>query len=144
MAVSRTRNGHCRVCYTTCVQNLLFYFFGLSLILLACFHTVAFAFSLYSIYLWFDVPMHILGGITIALGYQSSYIFGQYAKRLPHTLLATVIAVLIIGCGWELYEYIMGFMTGGLFSATDTLTDIITNIIGGALGFIVAKAIRTL
>ena len=126
------------------MQNPLFYFFGLSLILLACFHAVALTFSLYYIYLWFDIPMHILGGITIALGYQSAYIFKKYAQFLPRTFLATLAAALVIGGGWEVYEYAVGVMTGGIFSASDTLQDIVMDAIGGAVGFVVAKAIRTL
>jgi hypothetical protein len=126
------------------MQNPLFYFFGLSLILLACFHAVALTFSLYYIYLWLDMPMHVLGGVTIALGYQSSYVFKKYTAYFPHTFLATVAAALIIGGGWELYEYVVGLMTGGIFSATDTLKDIVMDCVGGAVGFIVAKAIRTL
>ncbi len=126
------------------MQNPLFYFFGLSLILLACFHAVALTFSLYYIYLWFDIPMHVLGGVTIALGYQSSYVFKKYAQFLPHTFLATVAAALVIGGGWEVYEYIVGLMTSGIFSPADTAKDIIMDTIGGAVGFVVAKAIRAL
>jgi len=126
------------------MQNPLFYFFGLSLILLACFHAAALTFSLYYIYLWLDMPMHVLGGVTIALGYHSSYVLKKYTQRLPHTLLATVIAAFVVGAGWEAYEYGVGLVTGGLFSAADTLKDIVMDCAGGALGFVVAKAIRTL
>lgn len=126
------------------MQNPLFYFFGLSLILLACFHAVALTFSLYYIYPWLDMPMHILGGITIALGYQSSYIFKKFAQFLPHTFLATLAAALVIGGGWEVYEYAVGVMTGSIFSAADTMKDISMDALGGAVGFVVAKAIRAL
>lgn len=126
------------------MQNPLFYFFGLSLILLACFHAVALTFSLYYIYLWFDIPMHILGGATIALGYQSAYIFKKYTHVFPHTFLATIAAALIIGGGWEVYEYAVGVMTGGIFSASDTIKDISMDTIGGAVGYVFAKAIRAL
>ena len=88
--------------------------------------------------------MHILGGITIALGYQSAYIFKKYAQFLPHTFLATLAAAVVIGGGWEVYEYTVGVVTGGIFSPTDTLKDITMDIVGGAVGFLVAKAIRAL
>lgn len=123
------------------MQSLVFLFFTLSLLTLAGLHAAALTFYLYWIYLWFDIPMHILGGATVALGYQSRFGLSRYAPRLSFGILSTLLCVIVVGVLWEGYEYVVAppIKAGYAF---DTLTDLVMDIGGGTIGYIVAKSLQ--
>jgi hypothetical protein len=120
----------------------IFLLFTLSITMLAVLHTTALMFSLYFVYLWLDIPMHILGGATVALGYQSRFLLSRYAHRLSFGLCATLGAVLLVGILWELYEFSVGPLLNGYI--LDTALDIVMDICGALIGYGTARAVAKL
>lgn len=125
------------------MQRFVFLFFALSLLTLAGLHAAALTFYLYWVYLWFDIPMHILGGATVALGYQSRFGLSKFAHKLSFGLISTLLFVLAVGLVWEGYEYVVAptFKEGYL---EDTIIDIVMDLLGGLIGYAVARALQKL
>lgn len=125
------------------MQKTVFLLFTLSVTTLAVLHALALTFYLYWVYLWFDIPMHILGGATVALGYQSRFLISRAAPVLSFGFRATIVAVLFVGGLWEVYEYFVGppMNTGYVF---DTTLDFAMDVVGAGIGYSVAKAVQKL
>ncbi|MCC7436633.1 hypothetical protein IT402_02030, partial [Candidatus Nomurabacteria bacterium] len=76
-------------------------------------NSLASVFYWYSAMRWFDIPMHILGGVFLGL------IFGAFFSQkilkitTKEKLVATLLFVLIVGIGWELFEYAVQFIIKG-------------------------------
>lgn len=117
-----------------------FLFFIVTLSVLALAHLMALRFELYWTYLWLDVPMHLLGGAAIAFGVMT--VWPQYAHA-PRVRAATAVlgAALLIGVGWEVFEWSIGATFAEHAPVLDTAIDLISNMIGAALGM---TLIRTL
>lgn len=124
------------------MQKTVFLIFALSIIVLAVLHTLSLVFSLYWVYEWLDIPMHALGGATVALGYQSRFGLTRYSDRLSFGFLGTIGAVMFVGVSWEVYEYIVGPILPGY--AIDTATDLVMDAVGACIGYVVAKAVAQL
>ncbi len=123
----------------------LIFFFSAFLILAAT-HAAALNLYLYWTFPWFDIPMHFLGGITVALGYSIVPFFraGQRPARFERVWWY-LLAVLCVGIAWELFEYL-----GGISLATesdfalDTTLDLVLDLLGGLLGYSIVQSMRTL
>ena len=82
----------------------------------------------------FDVPMHIIGGVGIAL-----FICGFLNARktdIGHKIKITVIGVLVAGLVWEYFEIhynLTGYRLWTNAYYLDTLKDLVDDIIGGLL-----------
>jgi len=83
---------------------------------------------------WLDMPMHFAGGTWLA-GFGA---WCQYYRRgisVPgflQVLNVCLIYALSIGLLWEAYEAVVSFLTvGHMNSMTDTLSDLLFDIIGG-------------
>ncbi len=124
------------------MHSAVFLLFSLAITTLAIVHGIALAFSLYWVYLWLDIPMHALGGVSVALGYQSRFMLSRAQPLLSFGFFATLCAVLVVGLTWEVYEYIVGPILPGY--AIDTAIDIVMDILGGTLGYALARAMRSL
>lgn len=106
-------------------------------------HHLALEFYIYWQYPYFDVLMHILGGIIIVL-----FLFSlcQMFASIPSWVtqffpaLATVI---LIGLLWEVFELAVGLYPQQNF-AFDTTLDLLADLVGGAVGYIVASNLRAL
>lgn len=113
-------------------------FFVLSLVTLALLQLLSVKFFLYWVYPALDIPMHALGGVTVALGFLA--IAPRFARSsLWQGLMATLLVVLVVGVGWEAYEYLTGTIFDSHAPIADTLLDIVMDLIGGALGYAVAR-----
>ncbi len=96
-------------------------------------------FHWYSAMWWFDMPMHFWGGY--AVGILGLLFFMHSFRRHPgqqrtyaRTALGGMVFVLVIGAGWEGFEYIVQYGTGSvLANPMDSLADIFFDIAGGAL-----------
>lgn len=103
-------------------------------------HLIAVYFSIYWTEPRFDIFMHVLGGLSVALFVLAllEEIYDGMTPRLK-ALVCMIFGALIIGVLWEVYEYFVGatFVTARNFKL-DTTTDIIMDIIGGFLAFVVA------
>ena len=109
--------------------------FPLSLLVLILFIAVvnglANEFSWYWRIPWLDMPMHFLGGFWIG-----SVALWFFSPRIPeqslNVFLISLLAVVVIGGLWELFEFNIGTMTfvpeqNGIL---DTSSDLVFDIIG--------------
>ncbi len=93
----------------------------------------------YYIFWYFDMPMHFLGGVVVML--LVGYIFYRAISRysmLP--VSAIMLAVLIIGVGWEVFEYLVNNVYAGqVWNKLDTVSDICFDMAGGIMGLFIIK-----
>lgn len=125
------------------LKSTTFLFFFISLVLLAVANNLAVQFSLYWQYLWFDIPMHFLGGTVIALGFLSAYPmhFSTRGRRFK----ATLVFVLVGGLLWEAFEHSAGIsLTREAALLPDTALDLAMDIVGGVVAFYVVEHMRVL
>lgn len=115
----------------------------LALIIFICAaNGVADYWHLYHYIWWLDIPMHILGGIWVALTalliyYTSSRI--QERDRSVHFVFAYAIAsVFLVGFMWEIYEWSVAHLVmisnDGVF---DVLKDFFDDLLGALLGALI-------
>jgi hypothetical protein len=100
---------------------------------------LAMKFHWYSSVWWFDMPMHTLGGLWIALA--SLFVY-KYRRTLPNDIFypkklffVALVSVLVIGFLWEVFEF--GIERIGILdlaSPIDSLSDICFDLIGGIVG----------
>jgi len=103
-------------------------------LLVAMVHLSALQWFLYWYYPWLDLFTHFLGGLWVALA--SAWIL-SYAGRTP-SFLVLILAAMVIGVGWELFESFAGVPKEANF-AFDTSLDLIMDFIGGVSGFLLAR-----
>jgi hypothetical protein len=106
-------------------------------------HLLAIEFSLYWIYRWLDMPVHLLGGIVVAL-----LLFSLTDLRVPvpaswYRFGFFMLIVLGFALVWEGYELVIGTLPEPRYWA-DTLVDIIMGLGGGAIGYYVGNRLRQL
>lgn len=118
--------------------------FLLSGLILAVSHYLAIEFMLYWRYLWLDIPMHLLGGTVVGLGYLSlSDLFPRLPKWL-FSLMMTVWIVISVAIAWEIFEIAIGTVFDEVHYVRDTIADLICGVIGGVLAHIVHRNIAYL
>ncbi len=111
---------------------------------LALVHITATTFFLYWKYLWFDIPMHFLGGLVCALGIAILPFFRvQYIEKRSSLLLYMLI-VLGVGITWELFEYSTGLYRLETNLIPDTILDMCMDILGGVVGYGMVKSSKHL
>lgn len=102
-------------------------------------HTVAIVFlHVYDRWPWFDMPMHVIGGMSIAIAATILLREARAAKQVGamrswFLVLVIVSMVAFVATMWELWEYAMDFWL--LFtwqqSITDTMGDMALGLTGG-------------
>jgi mannose/fructose/N-acetylgalactosamine-specific phosphotransferase system component IIC len=121
------------------IQSRTFILFIVALCVLAVAHKIAILFFLYWTYPWLDIPMHALGGMVVALGFLM--VFNEYTHGMfRRGLLITVSVAFMVGLLWELFELANGItvLTDAGY-ALDTGHDLVMDIVGGFLGYILAR-----
>jgi hypothetical protein len=116
--------------------------FVISLVTLAVINAVIIWFSLFWAYKWIDIPLHFLGGAVVALGYQSKLLTHRVRYQFSYSFVATLVFVILIGLLWEVYELVVGPRLPGYL--TDTLIDLIMDLLGGMVGYLVARPLTRL
>lgn len=114
--------------------RLLLIIFILS-IAIGVFHTLAIELNWYWIWRWFDIPMHILGGIIIAL--LAYFLLIALENPNPASWYAFVIMVgvtVVVGLGWELFELYFE-VTFERTAGFDTLKDMVMDVIGAVIAW---------
>ncbi len=112
--------------------------------MLAGFHYLALELHLYWLYLWLDIPMHFLGGVTVALGYLTFLgLFSNLADK-NFTFTRTITFVLLVATSWEIFEVVIGipFEEGNYVG--DTTLDLIMGALGGLVGYFVGRRVSQL
>ncbi len=107
-------------------------------------HILAGVNSWYWTYRWFDTPMHLMGGVWVALLF--FYLFEERfrvfdaKKNFLFTIIIVLGFVALIGLLWEFYEYFSDTFIAHLPPNTprphpnlytDTLKDLLNDLIGG-------------
>ena len=123
----------------TCIPAIFF------VITLAVFHYLGNQFYLYVKISWYDVFMHIWGGIGIALfiyWFIITYFKKNRGEISPMTsdyFLTVVIVTLIIGIVWEgmeTYYDIAGAPVGTVDYYIDTLKDLFNDTLGSVIAYL--------
>jgi hypothetical protein len=115
-----------------------------SVAILGIAHAAALNFSLYWQFPWFDIPMHILGGIVVAL---SLLLLASFINSIPERYVSfrwVLIGVLIIGLLWELFEIAIGIPLIEHDFEADMFLDLAMDLCGGAIGYVLGKDARVL
>lgn len=116
--------------------------FLIAALVLAVTHYFSLELYLYWRYLWLDMPMHLLGGAVVALGYLS---LRDFIPRLPSRWFRPIIVVgfvFLIAVLWELFEQIIGVEFDHDRYVIDTLSDLIMGLLGGTIGYFVGSRIQ--
>jgi hypothetical protein len=115
----------------------LFIFLFFLLLTVATLHSLAITFYLYWIYSWFDNTMHFLGGLLVGLSALWFVFQSGYAPIKLKTYQPVVIAgfaILCVGVGWEIFEYLTGLSIQPHFVA-DTISDLCMDTLGAGIGW---------
>jgi hypothetical protein len=111
---------------------------------LAIVHTLAIRFFLYWKYTWFDIPMHILGGICIALGISILPFFKIQLSPRYTTIILYIIVALVVGILWEIFEFTFGISVYDETFVADTISDLFMDVVGGAIGYSIVQSVKKL
>lgn len=124
------------ICYTIVMPRKMPLIFLLVVIaVIATLHIVGIRFYLYWQLSWYDRIVHVLAGFWVALTVLSSIGLKAQALKRGHIFSIGLIAAIIIGIVWEIFEVKVGVtaVTDKGYWA-DTAGDIISDIVGGLLG----------
>ena len=86
---------------------------------------------------WYDIPMHIVGGVT--LGFLALWFFSAFEERTPFRFpfsisSLTLVAVFIGGVSWEIFEYHFELIGNPVFSyPVDTAKDLVMDTLGALI-----------
>ena len=94
-------------------------------------HAAASYFGWYWIFRWFDIPMHILGGVFA--GYLGMVIYMFRTGRKNPSLWIPLLTALIVGIAWEFLENAYGVSGLNAVYRFDTIKDIIDDMMGGVI-----------
>lgn len=112
-----------------------------SFILVACIsvlHFIATTFYWYLVIPWFDMAMHTLGGIFLAMFGATLFSGSVQRSSSAQNFFLLLSIVFIVGFGWEIFEYIVQFVIRGsvqLANVPDSISDMVCDVVGGILGF---------
>lgn len=107
-------------------------------IAIAILHAIGFQYSLYYHLWWYDIPMHIFGGLAIAL--LAGYIFFLRTEKNEYPAIRKVLitifaSVMVVGILWEVFEFAMHwFLSLYWFGWFDTIKDLFDDIVGAFIG----------
>lgn len=113
----------------------------LVLAILVALHLVGSSFSWYWVYPWFDVLVHILGGLWVGLVFLwlASYLnqINSLKDYRAKSLLIALVAALLVGVVWELIENYaqIAFVNANSYSL-NTALDLLNDSIGGILAYL--------
>ena len=107
---------------------------------IAVLHIGAIVFHLYWFFWWYDMFLHLLGGVFIALLVLWVRFFSGYIKKpaifsVRRVFLFTLLGLLVIGIGWEVFERLLGPTWSVEGYWLDTGIDIALDIVGGVVGW---------
>mgnify|MGYP001576010824 CR=1 FL=1 len=111
-------------------------------VLIGIIHITAYYFHLYLELWWIDMLMHFLGGAWISAFalwfiFFSNLVNLNQKNNLPNFLITAFCMVLLVGIGWEIFEFKAGlsFFSPLTLSARgywmDTISDVVLDLIGG-------------
>src|SRR5437660_1724684 len=90
--------------------------------------------SFYWFYPWFDIFVHIVGGLTIGL-WGAAIAWPRSYTRFQAFFFILLLAI-GIGSVWEIFEYMSGITAGEIGYWADTLKDLGDDMLGGLLAWV--------
>ena len=95
-------------------------------------HLLALYFHWYWMFWWYDILLHFLGGLWLG---GTTLWFLQYVRQQPvgriEQYILPVVAVVIIGLGWELFEFSLDtFIIFRTNDIIDTMSDLGMDVVG--------------
>lgn len=113
----------------------------LMMVVVLVLHTLALTFYFYWQLWWFDIVMHFLGGVVVGLAALWA-LYGFHAQRgtvgtARQTFLWMMLAIVVVGVGWELFELRFN-LYASMHYGSDTTLDLIMDAIGALLAYRVA------
>lgn len=118
--------------------------FFCALTTIAIVHAVALEQYLYWKYFWFDIPMHLFGGITCALGYSILPFLRITIKERYQTVLWYILFTVSIGILWEVFEVVTHISIVEPGFIQDTLTDLLMDMLGAGIGYGIVQSSKSL
>ena len=120
---------------------MLFVILGLSA-LISVLHFIALEFHWYWRFLWFDIPMHFIGGFLVGLAAIWLVFFSGYIRRVSvfskrGALVYALLAGIGIGIVWELFELGANVPTEQKY-ILDTTLDLIFDLVGAYGAYVFA------
>jgi hypothetical protein len=120
-------------------RKQILYILATLIIFVAILNYIAMKAMWYYIFWYFDMPMHFLGGVVLTL-LVSYVLYNRITKEDIVPVLHILLAVLIIGVGWEVFEYVFNnVIAGQIWNMLDTLSDICFDMAGGVMGLFIIK-----
>lgn len=116
--------------------------FFIGLLTLAIAHSFFIEFSLYWRYLWLDIPVHLLGGIVVALGVAILPFFNITYFEKRASLGVYILIVLSVGVVWEVFESVAVITIHDYDFWLDTSMDLCMDVVGGYIGYGIVKNIK--
>lgn len=108
------------------------------LILIFIANTLANRFFWYDSLWWFDMPMHFLGGfivatLTLLVFIKWNSIKGDSHIRIRSIILISFFSALVIGIGWEIFEFIVDlfYPLAHMAHVLDSFSDLFFDASGG-------------
>jgi uncharacterized membrane protein len=120
----------------------------IDLLILSALDNIAFQYHLYYFIFWFDLLMHLIGGL--AIGLVSSYAYLKQnkevflVKKAGHLdwnklLFFNISFSLVIGAAWEIFEVLFDRIL--VFSWLESLKDLLVGMVGSILAGLIAGII---
>ncbi len=106
-------------------------------------HFAGIAFYLYWMYWWYDVLMHFLAGIIGGLSaywvlFCSGRLLSKHDISRKTSVLIVLACMMVVGVGWEVFEYMYDIAGSGEGYVLDTMNDLVLDGCGAALAVIMA------
>jgi hypothetical protein len=115
-------------------NNRLLFLILLAVVVVASLNYIAGIFYYYWTINWFDSLVHFLAGIAMGLFsiwiYFQSGIFKRSIPEKREAVIASIIFVIVVGVGWEFFEYTNGLTQSTESYSLDTMHDLISDILG--------------
>ena len=80
---------------------------------------------------WYDIVLHLLGGVWVALAV--STVLVRFARQ--PTLVHCILGIAVVGVLWELFEVAVGMPREANY-ALDTSIDLLMDVLGSIMGFL--------
>ena|SRR3989344_5712710 len=120
-------------------ERRLFLIQALVLAVVAAVHIAALQLYLYWYFPWLDLFVHLFGGMWAAL--IVTWLMRLF-KREP-TLISLLVAVILIGIAWEIFEVAIGMTYYEENFVLDTALDLLMDTMGGIIGYFIAPRLKT-
>ena len=91
---------------------------------------IAGLYYLFWVFWWYDVMMHFITGAAVG-GFAAWGLLRFQPNIPPRTLFWMVFAaIMVVGIGWEIFEYMNGMYVGETRIVFDTVCDLILDTLG--------------